>query len=75
MLEKELLVVMAGGRSVSVRISGKICPDVEQKALLAQLPGRILLQGSVSEALRKPRAEREQGWEGLRRVQIGHLQA
>lgn len=55
-LEKELVVMLAGGRSVSLRISKEICPDVEQKAVLAQLPGGILLQGSGSEAHRKPRA-------------------
>lgn len=53
---KELVVMLAGGRSVSLRISKEICPDVEQKAVLAQLPGGILLQGSGSEAHRKPRA-------------------
>lgn len=63
---------------MSLRISRKICPDVQQKAVLAQLPGGILLQGSGSEAHRKPRAERKihnRVGKGCRGGQTGHLRA
>lgn len=58
-LEKELVLVLAGGGSVPLSLSRKICPDVEQKAMPAQLPGGILLQGSGSAARGKTGAERK----------------